>query len=96
MVLGELTAAFHCLQGGYQGDGGRLFTVGHAGRARDNVHKQKQEVLTGCKQRLFNHEDSQAVSTLGGFHDQTRQPDLISWLTLQEVGLDWLLRFPPT
>jgi len=71
MTLGDLTATLLYLYWGYQEDGDRLFTVVCGGCARDNVHKWKQEVLSGYKQRLSHHEDSQAVPILGGLHDQT-------------------------
>lgn len=56
----DLTAAFQCLQGGYQEGGGSLFTEVHGGRIRGHTHKWEQDGFQLGMRKNFPHEDSLA------------------------------------
>lgn len=58
---GDLIAAFQDHQRGNQENRARLFKVMYWGRKTGYGHKLKSEFLSGYKEKLFQHEDSQAL-----------------------------------
>ena len=55
------------------------FTAAHVGKMRGNGHNLEQEVQTGYKEKIFPHEDSEALEQLPKAVAQSPAPRVSRW-----------------